>query len=322
MKSMTTIKKPDKTILPSSQMNPGANSEKHFLVIIGFAVICWGFAFPLIKVGLRELSPVGLTILRLLIVSIVFLLIFLIMPKRFSPLQKQDVIPIFLLGFTGIVLYHLSLNYGELYVSAGAASLIIATIPIFVVILAAVFLQEKITARIITGIILALSGVFCISVGGGTGNAIIVHYFFGALAVLFAAFVGASYTIAGKKLLQRYTPLSLTAYAFLLGTPGLLPFLNTSVLTEFTQLSMTGWAAVFFLAFFPTVIAYVLWYIALEMKPASEISVYLYFTPVISTILGVIMFNEIITPLFLLGGGLIIVGLAIANSPAVSKNHK
>jgi drug/metabolite transporter (DMT)-like permease len=162
-----------------------------------------------------------------------------------------------------------------------------------------------------------------ISLTGTSGNPFDVTYLSAALAVLISAFVGAGYTIAGKKLLQRYSALSLTVYAFLFGSLGLLPFLSSSLITETTSLSWSGWGAVLFLAIFPTVIGYILWYVALEIKTASEISVFLYFIPVLSTIISYFLFKEEITWLFILGGILVIGGLIIVNvQKSTSENSK
>lgn len=259
------------------------------------------------------MSPVNLAILRLFLASIIFLCLVLFQRKRFSSFHKKDTLTLFLLGFVGISVYHLSLNYGEQFVSAGAASLIIATIPIFVVILAKIFLAEKIDLRIILGIIIAMAGVAVISLWGNPHTEIKIDYLSGALAVVLAAFVGAIYTIAGKKMLTRYNPLSLTAYAFLIGNLGLIFFLSPSFFEEVLELSFITWASVLFLAFFPTVIAYSLWYAALEVKQASEISVYLYVTPVIATLLGTVFLQEQLTFFYILGGALVLIGLYFVN---------
>ena len=134
-----------------------------------------------------------------------------------------------------------------------------------------------------------------------------------AAAVLLASIVGAIYTIAGKKFMKRYDPLSLTAYAFLFGNLGLLVFVRPLFFEQVMNLSWQVWISVLFLACFPTVLAYSFWYSALEVRPASELIVYLYFTPVISTILSVLFFNESITPFYLIGGFLVIFGLYIVN---------
>lgn len=288
-------------------------TKKYFYLIILFPIIFWAFAFPFIKIGLEELSPVNLTILRLFTVCGIFLVFLVIFPNKFTPIQKKDIVPLFLLGFLGLVVYHLGLNYGEVYISASAASLIIATIPVFTVIFAALLLKEKMTKKIVIGVSLSLSGVIIISLTGTSGNPFQVLYLTAAMAVLVSAFVGAGYTIAGKKLLQRYSALSLTVYAFLFGALGLLPFLSSSLVVEATSLSWKGWGAVLFLALLPTVVGYVLWYVALEVKSASEISTFLYFIPVLSTIISYFLFQESITWLFILGGVLVISGLIIVN---------
>lgn len=292
-------------------------AKKYFFLIIGVPIVFWAFAFPLIKIGLEELSPVNLTIMRLLVACIVFLILLPTIPNKFSKLHKKDILPIFLLGFTGIIIYHLGLNYGEQYISASAASLIIATIPIFVVVLAVIFLKEKITLKIVLGIILSLLGVVIISIVGKPDIPMEIKYVSGAFAVLIGALVGAGYTVAGKKMLSRYSALSLTVYAFLFGSLGLIPFISNSLFEEVAAMSVTGWSVVIFLGIFSTVISYVLWYVALEIKSASKISVYLYFIPVLSTIISYILFQDKITWLFIFGGALVILGLYVVNKQRI-----
>jgi drug/metabolite transporter (DMT)-like permease len=299
-------------------MNPESTTrsavQKHsFYAIIILPIIFWAFAFPFIKIGLEELNPINLTILRLFVVCAIFLVFLVVMPKQFSKLHKKDIIPLFLLGFLGVVVYHLGLNYGEVYMSASAASLIIATIPVFTVIFAALLLKEVITKKIVIGVPVSLIGVIIIAFTGTSSDPFQITYLSAAAAVLLSAVMGAGYTLAGKKLLERYSPLSLTVYAFLFGCLGLIPFFSVSLLQQITVLTGKGWSAVLFLAIFPTVIGYILWYVALQRKSASEISVFLYFIPVLSTIISYFLFHESITLLFILGGLLVIGGLIIVN---------
>ena len=295
-------------------------AKKYFFIIIGMPIVLWALAFPFIKIGLEELSPVNLTIMRLLVVCIVFVSLLLLKPKKFSKLQKRDVIPIFLVGFFGIVVYHLGLNYGEQYISASAASVIIATIPIFIVILASIFLKEKITLKIVLGVLISLIGVVVISTVGRSDDIFEIKYISGALAVIIAAVMGAGYTVAGKKMLQRYSALSLTVYVSLLGSLGLIPFVSSSLFEEVAAMSLTGCGVVIFLGVFPTVVGYVLWYVALEIKSASKISVYLYFVPVLSTMISYILFRDEITWFFVFGGALVILGLHVVNKQTSKVN--
>ena len=288
-------------------------SKLKFVLIITILVVVWAFAFLFIKIGLKELSFVNLTIMRFLIVCLVLILILFFQKKRFSKLHKKDIVPIFLLGFFGVIVYHLGLNYGEQFISPAAASLIIATVPVQIIILSTIFLKEKIGLKKLIGVIIALCGVVVISIWGKAGASIHIEYISAVLAVLIAAIMSALYTIAGKKLLTRYSALSLTTYVMLLGSLGLTPFIRGSLLDQISKMSMTGWFAVIFLGVFSTVVGYGLWYIVLKIKSASEISIYLYAIPVLSTIISYFMFKEKITFMFILGGFLVIAGLIIVN---------
>jgi drug/metabolite transporter (DMT)-like permease len=296
---------------------PSSVPQRVSILVLWLPIFLWAFAFPFIKIGLEELSPINLTILRLSVTCAVFLFILAVSRKKFSPVRKRDIIPLFLLGFSGLVVYHLGLNYGETLISPSAASLIIATIPLFMVILAAVFLKERITRRILAGILVSATGVVIISLAGTESDPVTLAYLSAAAAVLIAAIVGAIYTIAGKKILNRFNGLSLTVYAFLFGSLGLIPliFISPSLATQTMNMTWVGWSAVLFLAIFPTVIGYVLWYVALEKTTASKIGIYLYFIPIISTVISYFMFDEAVTLLFILGAALVIGGLFILNHP-------
>lgn len=283
----------------------------YFLMLI--MIVVWALAFPFIKIGLEELSFINLTIMRFFVVCVAFGFLLLIKPRLFSKVQRKDIIPIFILGFVGVIVYHLGLNYGEQLVSPGAASLIIATIPVYILILAVIFLKEKIGLIKFLGIIIALFGVVIISIWGKEGTNLEIDYIYAALAVFIAALSGAFYTVAGKKLLSRYNALSLTVYAMLLGSIGLIPLIRVSLFKEAASMSLQVWGAIIFLGIFSTVIGYFLWYNALELRTASEISVYLYAIPVVATIASYFLFGDQITLMFIFGGILVILGLILVN---------
>lgn len=292
-----------------------------YFLMMSLAVASWALAFPFIKIGLKELSFVNLTILRLFLVSIAFVPILIVFYKKISKLQKKDIIPLFLLGFFGVAIYHLGLNYGEILLTAATASLIIATIPVFILIFASLFLKEKPNNYKIIGIILAFFGVLIISLLGRKDAEIEFGYLFAIGAVFISAIVAALYTIAGKKFLERYNGLSLTAYAIILGSFGLIPLLhpsiNNSFVSEVSNLSLNSWLAILFLAVFSTVIAYSIWYIALQYKTASELAVFLYAVPVIASFASYILFKDPLTEYFILGGGLVIFGLILVNKKII-----
>jgi len=112
------------------------------IMAIAFTLIFWASAFAGIRVGLKAYSPENLVLFRFLTASIV-LSVYAIITRMPLP-EKKDLPAIFFLGFIGITVYHLALTFGELKVTAGSASLLIASAPIFTAILAMLILKEKI----------------------------------------------------------------------------------------------------------------------------------------------------------------------------------
>jgi drug/metabolite transporter (DMT)-like permease len=96
---------------------------------VGFAItltlVFWASAFAGIKVGLKAYSPGNLVLLRFLTASVV-LFIYAGITHMSLP-EKRDVPMLLFLGFIGITVYHVALTYGELKVTAGSASLLIAS---------------------------------------------------------------------------------------------------------------------------------------------------------------------------------------------------
>jgi len=120
-------------------MSKDSRQEKvsiDFRIIIAIAVtlIFWASAFAGIRAGLKAYSPGNLVLFRFLTASIV-LLIYAIITRMPLP-EKKDLLAIIFLGFMGITFYQLALTFGELKVTAGSASLLIASGPIFTAILA------------------------------------------------------------------------------------------------------------------------------------------------------------------------------------------
>ena len=108
--------------------------DYRILMAIAFTLIFWASAFAGIRVGLKAYSPGNLVFFRFLTASSV-LLVYAIITRMPLP-EKKDLPVIFFLGFIGITVYQLALTFGEIKVTAGSASLLIASGPIFTAILA------------------------------------------------------------------------------------------------------------------------------------------------------------------------------------------
>jgi drug/metabolite transporter (DMT)-like permease len=274
---------------------------------LGITILTWGSAFAAIRIALHAFDPGEMALLRLSFAS-AGLAIYAVATRMRLP-AVRDLPAIFLLGFLGFGFYNTALNYGELTVQAGVASLLIATAPIFTALFAVVFLKERLGPRGWLGILTAFAGVVLI-VAGQQGSFGISR---GAFFILSAALSVAIYFVAQRPLLKRYSPLELTTYSIWSGTV-LIVFYLPRLVGECHTATWQMIAAVAYLGVFPAALGFVLWNYAMSRLTVSRISSFLYLVPVAAMTGGWLMLREIPTALSLCGGPVAVAGVFLVNT--------
>ena len=278
------------------------------VLALSFAILFWASAFVAIREALSSYSPGGLALLRFTIASLV-LLIYALKKKMKFPLVK-DLPYFFIIGFAGITVYHVALNFGELTVTAATSSFIINSIPVLTAILSLLLFKEKIKTWKWIGILLSFIGIALISFSEGE----VGHFNYGILLVLMSAIGGSLYVVFQKKLLDRYNALEVTAWAIWIGTAFMLIFVP-SLISDFRHATLKATMDVFYLGLFPAAISYLLWAYALsKFESATSITTYLYLSPLLTTIIGLIWIREIPVNLALVGGLIVLSGMILANT--------
>jgi drug/metabolite transporter (DMT)-like permease len=292
-----------------------------WLSIAGLLLL-WASAFAGIRAGMR-LSPSGtvgpdgygpgeLALLRFGTASTVLALY--AFTKRMRLPERSELPLIGLTGFLGISVYHVALNFGEMTVQAGAASLLISAAPVFTALLSVAVLKERLTGIGWLGILLAFAGVGLIALSGGRG----LRFTPGALLILLAATVAAVYSILSKQLLRRHAALEFTCYSIWAGTLPLLVFLP-GLLRRLPVAAPPATFAVIYLGIFPAAIAYVLWNHALARMPASLLSSFLYLSPVLASLIAWVWLGEVPTLLTLVGGAIAILGVILVQTKGYAR---
>lgn len=288
---------------------PGSKSYAPLVVLS----VIWGMAFVAIRRADFELSPVNLTLMRWLIVSAGFLVIYpsVVKPKVKGKLEAKDLPRLLLVSVCGVVIYHLALNTAESLIDASLAGLLISIGPLSVVILSSVVLHEKIRARTWSALGLAVAGSVLISVPyivpGSTT-------FDGPPLVVAAALASATYTIASKPLVTKYGPYAVAAWSAFLGTAILLPLVSPSLIAQAEALSAYGWASVLYLALLSTVFANLIYFTLVSRHPLSRLGVQLYLVPLVSAVGGVVVLGENLGTLAIGGGALLLCAVGLATS--------
>lgn len=282
--------------------------DRKALLAAFITIIFWASAFAGIRAALPSYSPGALALLRFLTASLAIGILAFHGGLRFP--ETRDLPFIFLAGFLGIAFYHVNLNYGELTVTAGAASFIIGTVPVFSVILAALVFKEQLGVNAITGILISFSGITLIALGEGEGA-----WFepdMGALMILAAAVATSIFFVFQRPYLAKYGAIQFTAYVFWAGTLFMLVFLP-SLIRDVTLSPWHATVSVIYLGIFPSAISYGAWAYALNRARVSNVTSFLYISPVMACFIAWIWLGETPAFLSLFGGALAIFGVLVVN---------
>lgn len=277
------------------------------MAAIAITVFFWAAAFAGIRAGLDSYGPGALALFRLLVASAA-LAVYAAIVRMPLP-EVRDLPAIFLAGFLALAFYHTALSFGQLTVSAGAASLLINTAPIFTALLAATVLGERLEPIGWIGMLASFVGAALISVGEAEGYALDL----GVIPILLAAIAVSVYLILQRPYLAKYGPLAFTTYAVWAGTLCTIVFLP-GLVTDLGHATPQATLAVIFLGVFPTAVAYVTYAYAFSRMPAPVAVSFLYLIPALAFLIAWLWLGEVPTLLSVIGGVISLAGIVVVNT--------
>jgi len=278
----------------------------------GLVAVClWGLAPVATRAAVGHLSPLPLLLIRLSAASLVLL------PWAwpvFRQLRRRSAGRLVAAGLLGLVGYNLPVTAGLRYLPASTAGLLLATEPVWVLVLGRLFLGERGGIRAWLGSAAALAGVAVLAGPGavsgvGGGHRALV----GTGLVLVATLSFAAYTIVLRPLSQEFGAVPATAAATVVGSVPYLAAAGTLPGAGLAHLGPAVWAELAFLALGCTAAGLLLWSVAVMAGNITRVSMLLYLEPVVSVLGAWVFLGERVTLVMLGGGLLIMAGVAIAS---------
>lgn len=277
---------------------------------LAIMILLGGSSFPLIKIFFGEMQPIAMAFVRSIIsVPLLILVAYYLNPNVKAVLKNWKAL--LLLGAIGVTAFQLFQNFGLVYATAMESSVLLNIDPIFIAILASVYLKEKLDAKKIVGILIAFIGISIIVLRGSAGTFVLTPLgILGDLLAIGGAFSWAVYSVYGKKVMEKVSPYDMTAYAALFGAV-ILGALAFSFEGVYLPTSANGWAILIYLGLGVSGVAYLMWFVALEGLSAYKAGIALFFVPLVGILVSALLLGETLDLAFGIGAIIVIIGMYI-----------
>jgi drug/metabolite transporter, DME family len=255
------------------------------------AGILWGMLTPISRYALQAgLTPLETALWRAGIASACFLMHATLVSgaRARARLRLRDVPAIFGFGLLGVSLLEGSILLSVEKGGAALASILLYSAPIWVALFSRLLFREAMPARKLAALAIAISGVVGVALNGSSLAPGGLQRFSGVAAFwgILSGLSYASYYLFGKAYLGRYSAVTLFAYAFPIGTLGLLPFV------EFHPKTPSTWGVLVFLGIACTYLAYLSYYAGLRRLEPTRASILASIEPIVSTVLAFGLWGE------------------------------
>ena len=277
------------------------------------ATIIWGGNFVVGRAIADQLPPFSLTFFRWCTALLIFWPFCRKQIKAEKPIILANWWFIAVMALTGITGFNTLLYYALRYTTSINASLVFATSPIIISILAAVILKERLTMYHFLGVGLTLGGVLYIISNGSLSTLINFTFNLGDLMVIIAVISWGFYSIAVRS--ARQLPLfSSFAYSIIFSLP-LITLLFLWEMNWSDKVIVWSWAsvaAILYVGIMASIVAFILWNAAVSRLGPARSSIFLNLVPVFASVFAILFNNETLAPYQLIGGLVVILGVYIS----------
>lgn len=261
------------------------------------------------KASLEYMGPFTFTFFRFGIGSVTLLFIVWLLKQGLPP--KKYVKHLILVGLLQTTAVFLLVMYGLMFVDAGKSSVILYSMPIWSSLLAVKFLGEKIKMNQVFGLLIGVIGLLTI-LGWDIWSGQTLEVIFGELLIVIAAIVWAISNIYFRLHLNELPKIQSSAFQMTFGTIGILIATLLMEWGEPVQFNIYSIYYIVFAGVFASALCFTGWFIVMSMIDMATATIATMLVPIFGLILSAILLGEEMTTGIIVGSGLIIIGIVIA----------
>jgi drug/metabolite transporter (DMT)-like permease len=282
--------------------------KAYFSLTLAMAIV--GSSIVIGKLMVQSIPVFLASGIRFGLASIILIILLYVFEKGIPQLQRKDIFVLFLQSFFGVFLFSICLLYGVQYTTASESGIITSITPMVIGVLAIVLLKEKLSKNVIVGIAFAVCGIMAINLFSGDEAARGTIPWLGNLLVMLAVIGESLFTILGKLLSKRLSPLAISTFVTLFGFFIFLPFaIYEAINFNFYSPTLLDWSYVIYYSVIVTVLGFYLWYYGVSRVSGSISGVFTSVLPVTTLILSYIVIKEVFIWAHLIGILLVIAGI-------------
>ena len=285
--------------------------------------VFWGGTFIAGRVIAQDVPPFSAAFARFVVASVVLLAVVLHKHRTLPPLRSRMIMPVVLLGLTGVFAYNALFLGGLKTVLAGRAALIVALNPVLVTFFSYIFFQERLDWLKSLGMVMCLAGAVLVITRGQISQLWQGGLGWGELFIFGCVLSWTAYSLIGKVVLANLSPLIAVTYSCVIGTAALFfPALAEGMAGSFHTYPQSSWLGIIYLGLFGTVFAFIWYYQGIKILGPSRTSLFINLVPVSAVFMAFVILKEPLEVSLLMGTILVTIGLFLTNrslSPAEAK---
>jgi drug/metabolite transporter (DMT)-like permease len=296
-------------------MNAVPQNRSRIIVAFALLYVLWGSTYLAMRVIVRDMPPYVAGTVRYLAAGPIMLAACALLGRKIS-LTRRDLGQLLVIAILLLSIGNIGVLWGEIYVSSGLASLIVALVPIWVVMIEAwIFRAGRMTAKGLFGLAVGIVGLLVLlwpRISSGT------HL--GRLELLGSGILaGASFFWALGSVFSHRFNLTVDVFASAAWQMTLGGLVNGAVALVTGQFQKTHWtfsalSSIGYLVIFGSWLGYSAYIYLLEHVPTPKVATYAYVNPIVAVFLGWIILREHVDIFMLLGTAIIIASVALVNT--------